>query len=54
MMGKRINLAKELTDSWLDFARDCGHVTTDDHERLAKQCAEVGALIKDTSSFLIA
>ncbi len=45
------------TDTWLDFARDCGYLSAADHERLTKQCAEVGAMlgsmIKVPASFLI-
>ena len=33
------------TDTWLDFARDCGYVSKDEHERLAADCREVGAML---------
>ncbi len=45
------------TDTWLDFARDCGYLASNDHARLSAQCKEVGAIlgaiIRDPSSFLI-
>lgn len=33
------------TDTWLDFARDCGYLAVTDHERLAAECREVGAML---------
>ena len=33
------------TDSWLDFARDCGYLSASDHSVLAANCAEVGAML---------
>ena len=33
------------TDSWLDFARDCGYISSEDHERLTADCREVGAML---------
>jgi len=33
------------TDTWLDFARDCGYLGASDHRRLAGECREVGAMI---------
>ena len=33
------------TDTWLDFARDCGYVSKDEHGRLAADCREVGAML---------
>ena len=45
------------TDTWLDFARDCGYLSSKDHGRLTDQASELGAMlgamIKDPSSFLI-
>lgn len=45
------------TDSWLDFARDCGYLSPDDHGRLSGKTEEVGAMlgamIKDPSPFVI-
>ena len=45
------------TDSWLDFARDCGYLAVSDHARLAPKCKEVGAMlgamIKNPTPFLI-
>lgn len=44
------------TDTWLDFARDCGYVTPDDHQRLTADCRRVGemlgALLKNPTPFL--
>ena len=46
------------TDSWVDFARDCGYISGEQHEQLAAQCAEVGwmlgGLIRKPESFLAA
>jgi four helix bundle protein len=33
------------TDTWLDFARDCGCVTTADHKRLTADGKRVGAML---------
>ena len=33
------------TDTWLDFARDCGYITTADHKRLVADCKRVGAML---------
>jgi four helix bundle protein len=45
------------TDSSLDFARDCGYITTEQHARLVARCEEVGkmlgSMIKHPVSFLI-
>lgn len=45
------------TDTWLDFAKDCGYLSTQVHPRLAAECREVGAMlgamIKAPASFLI-
>ena len=45
------------TDSWLDFARDCGYVAAADHARLVDQARQIGAMLgamlNDPSSFLI-
>ena len=46
------------TDSSLDFARDCGYISGEQHEQLAAQCAEVsrmlGGMIRKRESFLAA
>ena len=46
------------TDSSLDFARDCGYISGEQHEQLAAQCAEVGRMlggvIRKPESFLAA
>ena len=33
------------TDTWLDFALDCGYLLSEDHERLVADCREVGAML---------
>ena len=33
------------TDSSLDFARDCGYITTEQHARLVAWCEEVGKML---------
>ena len=44
------------TDTWLDFAKDCGYLNTSDHERLTTECRYIGAMIgsmlKKPDSFL--
>ena len=46
------------TDSSLDFARDCGYISGEQHEKLAAQCTEVGrmlgGMIRKPESFLAA
>jgi len=45
------------TDSSLDFAKDCGIITSEDHARLVALCSEVrrilGAMLTNPSPFLI-
>src|SRR5262245_47845152 len=45
------------TDSSLDFARDCGFITSEDHGRLTALCSEVrrmiGGMLSDPTPFLI-
>lgn len=45
------------TDTWLDFAFDCGYITEAEHYSLSAQCKEVGSMlgdmIKKPESFLI-
>ena len=33
------------TDTWLDFAMDCGYLAAFDHSRLTGECGEVGAML---------
>ena len=33
------------TDTWLDFAKHCGYLSEADHQRLAKECREVGKML---------
>jgi four helix bundle protein len=33
------------TDTWLDFARDCGYLKQEDYERLAEKCRSVGRML---------
>ena len=43
------------TDTWLDFAKDCGYLSEENHVRLVKQCEDIGGMIgsmlKSASSF---
>ena len=45
------------TETWLDFACDCGYLSKRDHALLTEKCREVGAMlgsiIKDPSSFIL-
>jgi four helix bundle protein len=46
------------SDSALDFAKDCGYISTEQHKQLIARCAEIGrmlhGMIKKSESFLIA
>lgn len=33
------------TDTWLDFAKDCGYITSDKHRVLVSECRETGAML---------
>ncbi|MCF8120551.1 MAG: four helix bundle protein [Deltaproteobacteria bacterium] len=33
------------TDTWLDFARDCGYISSPDHHSLTKECRDIGAML---------
>jgi len=33
------------TDTWLDFAKDCGYLSEVDHHRLINECRGVGAML---------
>ncbi|MBN1268811.1 MAG: four helix bundle protein [Kiritimatiellae bacterium] len=45
------------TDSWLDFARDCGYINQDQHAKLQGLCTEVGkmlgAMMQNPAPFLL-
>jgi four helix bundle protein len=45
------------TDTSLDFARDCGYITTEEHEQLTSRCREIGrmlgAMIQKPDRFLL-
>ncbi len=45
------------TDSSLDFARDCGYISTDEHQKLTSSCSEIGRMLgqmmKKSESFLL-
>ena len=45
------------TDSSLDFAKDCGYITLDQHKQLIQLCDEIrkmlGSMILDPTPFLI-
>ena len=33
------------TDTWIDFAKDCGYISVEDHGRLTADCKEIGAML---------
>jgi len=33
------------TDTWLDFARDCGYLKQNDHAKLTERCTSVGKML---------
>ena len=45
------------TDTWLDFAKDSGWLSVDDHMRLTQECKKIGgmlgSMLKNPSAFLI-
>ena len=45
------------TDSSLDFAKDCGYITREEHAELGRLCAEIGkmlgSMIKHLDSFVM-
>ena len=45
------------TDTWLDFAKDCGYLSEEHHRYLVEECQAVGAMlgsmIKKPTPFLI-
>lgn len=45
------------TDTWLDFAADCGYLNEEDHKHLTGKCSEVGkmlgAMLKEPNKFLL-
>jgi len=45
------------TDTWLDFALDCGYLNEEDHKRLRSFCSEIGrmlgSMLKNPVSFLL-
>ncbi len=45
------------TDTWLDFARDCGYLSIADHDRLTEKCRSVGkmlgSMLKNSESFIL-
>ena len=45
------------TDTWLDYARDCGYLAMEDHAHLTATCTSIGAMlgsmIKNPSPFLL-
>ena len=45
------------TDTWLDFARDCGYLNEQDHKRLRRLCSEIGrmlgSMLKNPVNFLL-
>lgn len=45
------------TDTWVDFAKDCGYLNETDHQRLAERCGAVGkmlgSMLNNPSPFLL-
>ena len=45
------------TDTWLNFAKDCGYLTSADYDRLAERCRSVGkmlgAILNNPTPFLL-
>ena len=45
------------TDTWLDFAKDCGYLSIADHDRLTEKCRSVGkmlgSMLKNPESFIL-
>lgn len=45
------------TDTSLDFAKDCGYITTEQHASLSDSCTEIGrmlgSMLRNPASFLI-
>jgi four helix bundle protein len=43
------------TDTSLDFARDCGYISAEEHQNLSTACVEIGkmpgSMIRDSDSF---
>ena len=33
------------TDTWLDYAKDCGYLSPGDHSRLTAECHSIGAML---------
>lgn len=33
------------TDTWLDFAMDCGYISKEEHSAFVKECQEIGAML---------
>lgn len=33
------------TDTWLDFAMDCGYITESQHNELTSECAHIGGML---------
>lgn len=33
------------TETWLEFAKDCGYLCMEDHQRLSEQCRSVGKML---------
>jgi len=45
------------TETWLDFAQDCGYLSSEDHLRMSKQSRKVGkmvgSMLKNPKPFLL-
>lgn len=45
------------TDTWLDFAIDCGYLSKSDHAKLSEKCSSVGkmlgSMLKNSDPFIL-
>jgi len=51
LTGQRVELTARRdgenseTDTWLDFALDCGYIEQSDHLHLTTECKEIGSML---------
>lgn len=45
------------TDTWLDFASDCGYLNKSDHAKLSEKCSSIGkmlgSMLKNSDPFIL-
>lgn len=41
------------TDTWIDYAYDCGHLSKEQHENLTDKIRQIGGMMKKPESFLV-